>query len=255
MDFNQSERSIMGEWNKKVEKVSDETNGVLSFHIPEGITVLAPQREDQEDIILPLSDFYFKVKKHEDLHKLGQSYGVDFSNNEKSFSFYSLDPKRNCSETMVALASYFSYQNRITPLVVTCKNNLSEYASLLGGFETQKCTLRKSGLIVEIINFSGLNVIEIDSLKEQMGELEPRVVVNDLLTAFGAIFWELPEISDFSERPERFFLAFQYSGNVSLQLNFKSSNVHKTRETIQFFRKYSIPIKGFVLDGQSVMRE
>lgn len=65
---------------------------------------------------------------------------------------------------------------------------------------------------------------------------------------FPTSLWDMPSINKMKDEPEKFYVAFSFINNISLVVDFKYSSVRKTKEVIDFFKNYSLKLKGFILD-------
>lgn len=194
-----------------------------------------------------ISEFYFKIKKHEELYSLGKSFSIDLEKRDNAFGFYNLSGETN-EETIVALTSFFSNQLEMNPLIVTCNSNLSKYREIVGELEVKEFQTKALKTKFKIYNASGFYILDLDSFYDSHSESQYKQILSDVVEMFPSSFWDMPQIQKIKESPEKYFVAFSFMNNMSLIVNFKNSNVRKTKEVIDFFHNYSLKLKGFILD-------
>jgi len=247
VELTQTEQRIMGKPNKK-EVI--ETEGILKFYLPEEL-VSKPSPSSFTVIQETFKNFYFRVQHHQELYKLARNYEDDFKKGVSSFGFYSLDDSQNSSITLIALASHFAHHQKLTPFIVASRASISSYASLLGDFDMVQIELM-SDLKLEVMNFSGLHVVDLESLSSNYNHADSAPIISLIESIYKVIFWDIPKLKDLNLNSEKNFISLQYCKNISLILGFRNSHLPKIQNTIDFFKKYSLPIMGFILDNRYI---
>lgn len=155
-------RRTMGEQKRKKHYHTEHESSGLRFIFPDDGTGLLKlpnaeslpsfQETEFKDKVLSfdnsfdrkkISEFYFKIEKHEELYSLGKSFTTDLEKRDNSFGFYSLSGSTN-EETIIALSSFFSNQLEINPLIVSCTSHLVKYSQILGELKVKEMKTEKS---------------------------------------------------------------------------------------------------------------
>ncbi len=197
---------------------------LLQFHLPESEASSLKNKEkylqiiDQiqegfgEEVTSKKSDAYYRVKNHHELYELGSSFDKDLQDGKRVFSFAGVAAGASLSRTILGIAAHFEYhQSRNVVIVADDKQFFDQYF--------------KNSNQVSIKNFC-----DEDFREEEI------------------VLWKMPEHSNILGRVNEYYPSLGKVDSCSLIVASDLTSYREIDEVINFYSKYSIEIKGIVLD-------
>lgn len=204
------------------------------------------------------SEYFYKVKNHQDLVKIGNSYMADFKNGLKNFAFSAGDSEKSQPETILGLTNFFNYYQDVKILVIAANllhGPLKKFAKeaqmkniLINGTKASVCLF--SHKMFDLIDLQEFYHLKEAQHVEGLVDSLPKI-----LEQYEMILWSLPPIAEIEKHIDTFFPLSMEIDSLTLLVSVGSSSVKKLTEIKTFFDKYGIPIKGCLLDKNLPQRK
>lgn len=195
--------------------------------------------------------YFYKVKDHQELYKVGTSYYDDFKNGLKSFAFSSPDLGRSQDKAVLALASFFEHNEdvKIGIVSVDIENDFLE-ATIK---ESDKKTASIGNVVVDYFDHHDkIHLIDFSCIKKNVGPVaginEVEQVISFIVDNYDLIFWSLPSLNTMEQERPFYFPLTRFFDNVSLVIQKGKTKTKELEKLISFYQKYGIKLKGVLYD-------
>lgn len=201
----------------------------------------------------PLSKYFYKVTNHQDLFNLSISYWKEYENGAKAFAFISEAESEITQKTILGIASYFD-RNTFVRIGIICQSlKDSSYNELLEKTHDVEVDLGDSGILpFRIRRVNNIDFIDFSELCQIANNgsinFHYEVILQKMLTTYGLILWDAPSINFFKQNPVLCFPMTLQMSSMSIIVKEKKASIEKLKEIIEFFDRYGVRIKGFILD-------
>lgn len=197
---------------------------------------------------------YYNVKNHFDLHQTGQSFEKDFNAGNKCFAFNTTASRKIQTECVVGIASYFNFQNDVPVTIITDDIGVIEIGRLVPNLKKSSIYLKGFKLPLEILSFSGLEVINIGSIREYISLNDGTFdeIIETIKNERDILLWDLAKLDTLSE-DFALMTILKVVDNISLITVPKSCRFTEVKRLIQYYQKHFICIKGLIV-GNNVTR-
>lgn len=220
----------------------------LNFILPDSSETLKTASNlrvvEQED--LGFEQVYFNAVMHEELFKLGKSYGEDYLNRTTSFAFHSVSGTCDVHKTIIGVAAHLAYHHKIRSLIITCNSNIDQYSKHLGGFDSKLLNFAGFNKPIQALNFNGLHLIDYNVLLKQFEQTEISQLIPKIRKKFDVVFFETDRIEHMSDHPNLYYSLLHNIESMSFHYSFEKASFSATNKAVEYFKSYSIPLKGFV---------
>jgi hypothetical protein len=197
------------------------------------------------------SEYFYKVKNHQDLVKIGNSYMADFKNGLKNFAFSAGDSERSQPETILGLTNFFNYYQDVKILVIAANLLHGPLKKFAKEAQMKNILIDGSNSSICIFKHKMFDLIDLQEFYHLKEAQQVEGLVNSLpkiLEQYEMVLWSLPPISEMEKHIDTFFPLSMEIDSLTLLVSVGSSTVKKLTEIKTFFDKYGIPIKGCLLD-------
>ncbi len=198
-------------------------------------------------------ELFFEFEKHEELFKLGKHFFNDLNEEVSRFGFCHTRGNEG-AQTIIALSSFFAKEHDASSLIITNRASLKAYEDVLGELRSKAFVTKESGFEVELYFSGGFYILDIDNFTQKYSWDLQRDVLEEILGEVNLSLWNLPEIEKIKNNPEVYLLCLNFIHNVSLFVDLKNTEIRKVALAEEYFLKYSIPIKGFIVNFPMVIK-
>lgn len=201
----------------------------------------------------PLSKYFYKVKNHHDLFNLSKSFWKEYENGAKSFAFISQEDSQLQEKTILGIASYFD-RNTFVRIGIICQNlqNSAFDELLLKTHDIEFDFAIKDANKFRIKRVNNIDFIDFHELCQiaNSGDVSfhYEVVIQKMLAVYGIVLWDAPPINFFKNNPVLCFPMTLQMSSVSILVQEKSASIQKLKEITEFFDRYGVRIKGYILE-------
>ncbi|MCP4912851.1 MAG: hypothetical protein GY909_07010 [Oligoflexia bacterium] len=195
--------------------------------------------------------YYYRAKDHMELFKVGSSYMRDYKSGLKNFSFSSFGLKEAREKTVFGICSYFNYHSDVDVCIVTSEYEESFYKEYVGYIKADEDHLTDEKIPFDVTRAKGFDVVEYAAFKKaerQLKENNLEDLIDDLLTKYDVVLWDLPEMGVLDSNKEVYFPIIRTIDNVSFiigQDRTKNSDIHTL---LNYYKRYQVPVKGLLFN-------
>jgi|GEM_PF-4613838 len=196
------------------------------------------------------SKYFYQVKNHIDLFNVGQKFMDDYKNGIRHFAIYGEKLQEDREKTIFGLYAFFNYESENKVTIFTNNMDGAFYYRQIDDFKLEKRFLNDEGLCINVYTSDNLEVIEFGSLLKIMKELKNTTLEEFFETHLEnskLIFWDLPDIETMNKDRELFFPVIRQIENVSILVAENKSKTANLLDTLSYFKKYGVPIKGLLM--------
>jgi len=233
-------------------KISEDENPVYSnLSLADEVKEVSFKRQElKRKNNKSLSKLYYKVKNHIELFKLGDSYLRDFNRGIKSLAFNSFENKTEREKTVLGVTSFLNYNAKVTVTVVTDSIEKSLYHSQINDLEEIKKPILNEDIAYTCYVTQGVEFVEFSELCNvmyQLGNTSFEDFVEYFVENSDVVLWDLPELLEMDNKKELFYPVIRSIESISLIVKSNSSKYKDIYKIKDYFDKYKVPSKGFVL--------
>jgi len=202
--------------------------------------------------------YFYKVKNHHELFRVGQSYLNDYNNGVRSFAISSLGYQASQQRTILGLASFFDHQDSLKE---NLKIGIISDNLFLGPFKTIVQSSSAKGMMlntstaskVQILVHSFYGHFDFVDLNELIGfanmpDSTFDELIKEFLGQFDLVFWDVPELHKIQTERSSYYpmiMCFDSLTIIVAQGQTRREEVDRIRT---FFGGYGINLKGLILD-------
>jgi hypothetical protein len=198
------------------------------------------------------NNYFYKVANHSELYKLGSSYLEDFKAGLKSFTISSTGYFNSQQKTILGLASYFDHYDDLKIAIIS--NNLFNgyFQEIIENSESREIELVGSDYNLNFFSFHhhfdfiDLNIIL--DIPNKRDDIDYEVRINDIISYYDIIFWDMPDLKLIQEDPEGYYPAIQSFDSLSIIASQSATKSEEIDQIKEFFESYNIGIKGLLFD-------
>jgi len=194
--------------------------------------------------------YFYRAKNHVELYNVGNKYFEDYKNGITHFGFYGHGLREVREKTVFGLYAYFTYEIDAKITIFTSSIDSSFYFRTIEGLKVEKRFLKGEDIAFEVYVSKNLEIIEFSTLSQVVNKMQ-KFTIEDLLVEYFAkskiIFWDLPEIEQMDSAKEIFFPIIRHIDNVSILVESNFSKSADFSDTLSYFKKYGIPLKGVLM--------
>lgn len=197
-----------------------------------------------------LSKLYYRVKNHIELFKLGDSYLRDFNRGVKSLAFHSCTNSDERERTVLGVSSFLNYNAKVTVTVITDNLKKSLYHDHIKELEEIKKSIDNESVTYTSYVTQGVEFIEFSELCDvmyQLGNTSFEEFIENFIENSDVVLWDLPNLVEMDNKKELFYPVIRSIESVSIIVESNESKYKEITNAKDYFDKYKVPFKGFVI--------
>ena len=197
------------------------------------------------------SEIFYKVKNHQELFQVGSSFYSDFKKGLRSFAFISPNLPDSQQKTILGLASFFSYHEDLTMLIISQNLGLEYFKNMISGSKESFIGIPDENgpkiTYYDHPSFDFLDFKELYKIKEN-SEVTLEECLDSMVGRYDLVLWDVPNLEAFKADSSIFFPVSRLFGNISIILKVTKSKVNEIKGLQEFFDQYGVVIKGVLID-------
>lgn len=196
--------------------------------------------------------FFYKVKNHQELFKLGTSFYKDFRNGIRSFAIGSTGYQSSQQRSILGLASFFDHKYDVDIAIISDNLYDGVFKEIVESSEEHKVPLDYSGQTCSVHTFHNhFEFVDLESLLEQSNQsqgVDYESRIRNFCRNYDIIFWDVPELHKIKNDPEIYYPMIMMFDSLSIVVARTLTSTEEIKDVTSFFMAYGINLKGLVFD-------
>lgn len=199
--------------------------------------------------------YFYKVKNHHELFKIGKSFLDDYYKGVKCFAISSTGYQTSQQKSILGVASFFDHEEDVKIAIVSDNLVHGVFKEIIFAAQPGEISLVDNSVSCEAYHFyDHFDFINLDQLlqkgKQEQNENAATFdeIFDDIINRYDVIFWDVPELHKIQKESELYFPMIMRFDSLSIVVAPGTSDAKNIQVIRNFFQDYGINLKGLLFD-------
>ncbi|MGB0452298.1 MAG: hypothetical protein ACPGJV_01185 [Bacteriovoracaceae bacterium] len=232
--------------------MSDDSNAARKKNFLHEVPQIDEVQDNEKSTKKKSNKFFYKVRNHHELFKIGVSFFKDYQMGVKSFAISSTGYPQSQQNSILGLASFFDHKSDARIGIISDSIDEGVFQKVVKKSSESQLLLSNNVPFQTHTFHQHFDFLNLDKILDLVQDEEIAgydEIIDEMFDYYDVVFWDVPDLLKIKNDSERYFPFIMKVDSLSIIAAMAISNSKDIDKIVQFFQGYGISLKGLLFDS------